>query len=85
MIYDGNLQVSRFNVEKVPHFIPEHFETAPKETTPNPDKDMLGNITELTVRNLLPGMTYTFTLIAANAAGDSDIEAINVSMPADGK
>lgn len=83
MIYDGNLQVSRFDIEKVPHFVTE--ETSPKETTPNPDKDMLGNITELTVRNLLPGMTYTFTLIAANAAGDSDIEAINVSMPADGK
>lgn len=77
MIYDGNLQVSRFRLEKIPLIVSEE---APSDV----DHDIYGNVTEYTVHNLLPGMTYTFSLTASNAAGESDYESVNVSMPADG-
>lgn len=77
MIYDGNLQVKRFRLEKIPLIVNE-------EASVDVDDDIFGNVTEHTVRDLLPGMTYTFTLIASNAAGDSAEKAVNVSMPADG-
>lgn len=77
MIYDGNLQVSRFRLEKIPLIVSE-------EQPSDVDHDILGNVTEYTVNNLLPGMTYTFSLTASNSAGESDYESVNVSMPADG-
>lgn len=75
MIYDGNLPVRRFRLEKTPS----------DDTGVEIDHDIVGNITEYTVNNLLPGVTYTFRLSATNDAGDSDFDYVNVSMPADGK
>lgn len=77
VIYDGNLPVSRFRLEKVSSISTD-------ETGPEIDHDILGNITDYTVHNLLPGVTYTFSLSASNAAGESSYDYVNVSMPADG-
>lgn len=76
ILYDGNLPVGRFRLEKSP--------SSSDESLGEVDHDIPGNATEYTVYNLLPGIAYTFSLSAHNVAGSSDEDFVNISMPSDG-